>query len=132
VAREHHPLDRALALLEGALELAAPGAQPPGFLVEGARLGLQRGEGAVGLRDGPLGAAQRVARFLLVLFLLLQLRGERVDAAAQRPQVFFSSRGKCGKRKDKQQESDRLLQVFAFPWLATEATRFAISSASPR
>jgi len=51
-------------------------------------LGHDAGQRAVGLRDGALGVAQRIARFAFRAFLALEVLLQRLDARAQRLQVF--------------------------------------------
>jgi hypothetical protein len=47
------------------------------------------------LRDRALGVAQRIARLAAGFFLDFQRFGERLDAAAQRFEVFFFRRPPC-------------------------------------
>jgi hypothetical protein len=76
MARREQALDRRLALAERALERVAAlgyarrlGAQPP-------CLDPQRRKGAVGVGDGALRVAQRIARLAPRGFLVLQLLGK--------------------------------------------------------
>jgi hypothetical protein len=71
-ARAEHALERSTALGEQALGAAAALGDASGVGAQRARLGLQRGEGAVRIRDGALGIAQRVACFAPGLFLGLE------------------------------------------------------------
>jgi hypothetical protein len=97
-----------------------------------ARLGGEARQRPVGVGDRALGVAQRVARLALRAFLLLQVAVERLDAAAQRFQVFFLGRGHGRAGSESQQKKRDALQAFTFPCAATEATRRATSSGSPR
>jgi hypothetical protein len=127
-----HAADRRLALGRQLLEGAAPlrvaralGAQVPA-------LGLDAGQRAVGLRDGALGVAQGVARFAPGALLALELLLQRLDAPAQRLQVFPPRLRLNGERRAAEDQKKRADQAFALPWAATAAMRRAISSASPR
>ncbi len=96
------------------------------------RFFAQLDERVVRRGDGALGCAQRVARFALRAFLLLQLAVERVDAPAQRLEVLFLGRavGAAGGQRRRQEEEPA--QTLTFPCAATEAVRRATSSGSPR
>jgi hypothetical protein len=71
-ARREHALERGAPLGEQALGAAAALGDTSGVGAQRPRLALQRGEGAVRIRDGALGIAQRVARFAPGLFLGLE------------------------------------------------------------
>jgi len=71
-ARGEHALERGAPLGELALGAAAALGDASGVGAQAARLGLQRDQGAVRIRDGALGIAQRVARFAPRLFLGFQ------------------------------------------------------------
>jgi hypothetical protein len=55
-----------------------------------ARFGFQCVQRPIGLRDRAFGVAQRVARLAPVGLPSLQLAAQRLDARAQRGQVFFT------------------------------------------
>jgi hypothetical protein len=57
-----------------------------------AAFGLERGERAVGLRDRPLGVAQRVARLAAGALLAVELLVKRAQAAAQQLELFLPRR----------------------------------------
>jgi hypothetical protein len=131
VARGKHADDSRLPRGERALEGGAALGQGGGLAAQPAALGLQRGEGAVRLRDRALRIAQGVARLLAGCFLFLQLLRERADARAQGGKILFL-RGMRRQRGDGEGEQDRPLQARAFPCADTAAMRFSISDASPR
>ena len=56
------------------------------------RLRLEGGKRTVGRGNAALGVSQGVARFLSGVFLALQVARERVDALAQRLEIFFFRR----------------------------------------
>jgi hypothetical protein len=97
-----------------------------------ARFGGEKRQRSIGGRNRALGLAQRVARLALRAFLFLEVPVERVDAAAQRLQVFFLRRCPGCARGQARQEKRDADQAFTFPCAATEATRRATSSGSPR
>jgi hypothetical protein len=133
LARGQHAADRRLASGSLALKREAAtrdaralGAQPPA-------LGLERGERAIGLGDGALGAAQRVARLAPAALFFLQVPLQRVDAAAQGIEVRLPRRlGLGAERRAARRREEEADQALAFPCAATAAMRLAISSASPR
>jgi hypothetical protein len=95
-------------------------------------LGFERSEGAVRLRDGALGFAQRVAGFAALGFLGVELFLDRGDAAAERFQVLLARCRVRGERRAGKRERDRADQTLALPCAETAAMRLAISSWSPR
>jgi hypothetical protein len=132
VAGDEHALYGRFALAQRCLESATLLGNFPRLGAQRAAFALERGEGAVGLRDGPLRGAQRIARFFARLFLVLELLAQLLDAAAKRPEVFLFRR--AGAEREKRQQNKKRLedQAFAFPWLTTAAVRLATSAASPR
>jgi hypothetical protein len=130
--RREQALDRRLALAERALERVAAlgesrrlGAQPP-------CLDAQRREGPIGVGNGALGVAQRIARLAPRGFLVLQLLGKGFDAGAQGLQLFILRCGLCRERREAQGENKSADQTLALPCAETAAMRRATSWASPR
>ena len=101
------------------------GAQPAAF-------GLQQGERAGSLGDRPLRAAQRIARFLARFLLALELAIQRLDAPAQRLQLFLPACRLCRASGDGKRQEKGAGQACTFPCADTAAMRLATSSASPR
>jgi hypothetical protein len=132
LARGQHATDCRLALGERALQRLAALGKGGGLGAHLPALRLERGERAIRLRDGALRVAQRVARLLARLFLLLQLPRQRPDALAQGGKVFFFRGVGCGYRREGEQEDQNPIQALAFPWADTAAMRFSISAGSPR
>jgi hypothetical protein len=98
-------------------------------IAQGALFGGEPRQPAIGLRDGALRVAQRVARLAARAFLGLQFPGERVDARAQLGKLLFP---RLRLRDADQEEEGGKNQVFALPCAATAAMRFSISAGSPR
>jgi hypothetical protein len=128
-ARGEHALERG-ALCDEPLLLLAPA------LGDALRRRLQRAlfggkprQASIGLRDGALRVAQRVARLAARAFLRFQLLREGVDARAQLRQLLLS---RLRLRDADQQEKSGKDQTFALPCASTAAMRFSISAASPR
>jgi hypothetical protein len=117
---------------EARLERLLPARQPRQLCLRRAAFGFQVAQRAVGVRDGALRVAQRVARLAPVGFLLAEPGLERLDARAQRLQVLLAAclrSGTCGEGKAEEEYPD---QGLALPCAETAATRRATSSASPR
>jgi hypothetical protein len=132
MARDEHALDRSLALRRQPLE-------PVPSLGDARRLrpqapALRRGlrERAVCPRDGALGIAQRVARLVALGLLAFQLLLQRLDAAAQCPELLLVGRRDRGGRREQRGEEEQAGQAFAFPWADTAAMRRSTSPGSPR
>jgi hypothetical protein len=132
LARREQALDRRFALGRCALEVAALGREARRLATQGARLGLQRGEGAVDVRDGALRIAQRVARFPARRFPGLELAAQGIDPRAQLAQLVRPRRRLRGACREAQREDEDPRQTLVFPCADTAAMRFATSSASPR
>jgi hypothetical protein len=132
LARGEHAADRRPALGKGALQRLTALGNRGGLGARLADFRLQRGERAVGLRNGALGLAQRVARFLAGIFLLLELLRQGPDARTKRGEVFFFRGMGCGCRREGEGEDQEPIQALAFPWADTAAMRFWISVGSPR
>src|SRR5204863_2288101 len=98
LAREEQPLHRALAAGDHALEPLAPLAEPRGLDAQLPAFGLQYRERAVGVRDGALGVAQRVARLAALAFLRLEVVAEPFDARAQLLEIAPLEIGPPGRR----------------------------------
>ena len=88
-ARGEHALERLALRGETALRLAPTLADASRGCAQRAFLGLQRGEAAVGLRDGTLRVTQRVARLAPSAFLLFELLRDGVDPRAQLRQLLI-------------------------------------------
>jgi len=84
LARGEQAADRRFLPGERALQRGASRRDPRRLLADLARLGLDPGERAVGLRDGALGVAQRIARLAARAFLALEVFLQLLDAGAQR------------------------------------------------
>jgi hypothetical protein len=82
-------------------------------------------EAAVGLRDGALRVAQRVARLAPRTFFRFQFFRERVDARAQLRQLLLP---RLRLRDADQQKKNGKNQTLALPCAATAAMRFSISA----
>src|SRR5579859_6598862 len=133
LASEQHALDPGLPLGRLALQRAAALGEARGLDTQPRAFGLQRRERAIRFRDRALRSPQRIARLVAHVLFLLQPAIERLDAAAQSLQVFFAGGGALrGAGPGKPDEKGSPAQARAFPCEATEATRLAISSASPR
>jgi hypothetical protein len=133
VARGQHAADRRLALAGGALERLAPLRDARALRPQPAALGLGLRQRAVGLRDGALRVAQRVARLAFAAFLFLQRLLQRLDPLAQGIEVRLARRlGLGAERRTARRREEDADQALAFPCAATAAMRRAISSASPR
>jgi len=134
VARGQHAADRRLALAGGTLERLSPLGDPGAFGAQPPALGLERGERAIGIGDGALGLAQRIARLALAAFLALEVRLQLLDAPAQGIEVRLPRRLGLGaeRRTARRRREEDADQALAFPCAATAAMRCAISSASPR
>ncbi len=133
LARGQHALDRRLALGERALERAAPLGDTGRFAAQAHALGLQRGERAVGFRDGAFGVAQRVARLAASALGPLHLRAECFDATTQCLQLLVlcqRGRRRCCHYHEQQRQAAN--QALTFPCAETAAMRRAASSGSPR
>jgi hypothetical protein len=97
-----------------------------------ARFGGEEGERSIRKRNRSFGLAQRVARFALRRLLTLDLFVELFDSPAQGGQFFFAACALNGKSDQGRNEREEAAQAFTFPCAATEATRRATSSGSPR
>jgi hypothetical protein len=130
-ARAEQALDRAPACRKRSFQRLALLADARGLPARGLALGLERRERAVRLRNGALGFAQRIARFLARCFLFLEPCGERFDAAPQRGEVLVAS-GSLRDERGEEKKEEKKPQAFALPCPATAAMRRATSSGSPR
>jgi hypothetical protein len=131
-ARGEQAAERVLARLERALLLAAARREPADLGAQRARLALLRLQPAVGGRDRGLRGAQRVARLAALGLAAFELAAQRLDPRAQRGEILFLARAL--RRADGQENRGEqgAFQALLFPCAATAATRFAISSGSPR
>jgi hypothetical protein len=130
--RGEHPAERGLLSRDARLERFLPARQARQLRLRRAALGLQVAQRAVGVRDGALRVAQRVARLAPVGFLLAEPGLERLDARAQRFQVLLAACLRSGACGEGEAEEDCPDQGLALPCAETAATRRATSSASPR
>jgi hypothetical protein len=132
VARGEHPAERGLLALEARLERPLPAREARELRLRRAALGFKVAQRAVGVRDRALRVAQSVARLAPVGFLFAESGLERLDARAQRPQVFLAAGERGRARGEGDAEDERPDQGLAFSCTETAATRRATSSASPR
>jgi hypothetical protein len=132
LARGEQAADRRFLRGEGAFQRGAPACDPRRLVANLARLRLDSGERAGGLRDGALGVAQRVARFAARAFLAIEVALQLPDALAQRFEVGLPRLPLRAGRREAQREQDEADQALAFPCAATAAMRFSISAWSPR
>jgi hypothetical protein len=132
LARGEQAADRRFLPGERAFQRGAPACDPRRLVADLARLRLDSGERAVGLRNGALGVAQRVARFAARAFLALEVVLELLDARAQRFEVGLPRLPLRAGRREAKREQDEADQALAFPCAATAAMRFSISAWSPR
>jgi len=96
--RGHHAAYRLLALGERAFQDCAPRGDRGRLAANFLSFRPKLCERAIRRRDRAFGGAQRIARLLADLLLLVELPGQRVDAAAQRFQVFLFRGRRCGAR----------------------------------
>jgi hypothetical protein len=132
LSREQHALDCRLPLGERFLQRLASRRKARAIGLQLPAFRLQCSERAIGIRDGALGFAQRIARFGARCFLLLELFRERADAAAQLVEISFTRGCECGKCRARSYEAERAYQALALPCAETAAMRRSISAASPR
>jgi hypothetical protein len=132
VARREHPAKRGLLARYARLERFLPDRQARQLRLCRAALGLQVAQRAVGVRDGALRVAQRIARLAPIGFLRVEPGLQRLDARAQRAQVRLAACLRSGTRGEGEGDEQRADQVLALPCADTTATRRATSSASPR
>jgi hypothetical protein len=132
VARGKDAAERCLLAGQARLERALARGEARELRLQCMPLRLERAQPPVGVGDGALGVAQRVARLAPLRLLLAQPGLERLDARAQRLQVLLAARSGGRAGAEQQREDERAPQAFAFPCAAVAATRRATSSASPR
>jgi hypothetical protein len=132
MAREQHACHSPLPFGERALEPPALIGARRSLRADLAGLGFERPQRAVGLRNGALRVAQRVARLAPRLLLVLELTAERLDAALQRLEIFFFRGRSDGAGPQAERKKKDSPQALTFPCAETAAMRFATSSALPR